>query len=81
MRHLEHNRYTLAAIDAIIGRGSQTERDDLLEAARKDPTLAGPVADLCRARLARPDPEFYDRDLYEDFLETLLRLQLPRPRT
>lgn len=60
-RHLEHNRYTLAAIDAIIGRGSQAERDDLLKDARQDPTLAGRVADLCRTRLSRPDPEFFDR--------------------
>lgn len=70
-RHLENKGYTLAAIDSTIGRGSRSERATLLAAVNQDRNLAVRVAELCRARLARPDPEFFDRDLYQKFLERI----------
>ena len=48
-RHLDHERYSLAAIDDVIARGRWTDWADLRRAIRADPSLVDRVERVCRA--------------------------------
>ena len=49
-RHLNHARYSLAAIDDVIARGRWTDWADLRRAIGADPSLLDRVERVCRAR-------------------------------
>ena len=53
-RHLDHERYSLAAIDDVIARGRLTDWAGLRRAIRADPSLLERVERVCRA-CARSD--------------------------
>lgn len=53
-RHLNHQRYTLAAIDDVISRGRWVDWADLRRAARADISLLDRIERVCRANF--PDP-------------------------
>ena len=48
-RHLDHARYSLAAIDDVIARGRWTDWANLRRAVRADPSLLVQVERVCRA--------------------------------
>jgi len=48
-RHLNHERFTLAAIDDIIARGKRADWAQLGHALRADWSLAGKIARVCAA--------------------------------
>ena len=56
-RHLNHERYTAAAIDDVIERGSKQDWFELRRAALADPRVAERVRRLCEARLLHPDAQ------------------------
>ena len=60
-RHLNHSRYTLAAIDSLITRGEKADWMELMEAAKNDAALLGKIQRVC---LANAGADF-DADLYE----------------
>lgn len=47
-RHLNHQRYTLAAIDDVITRGQWQDWADLRAAVLADPALVDKVERVCR---------------------------------
>ena len=47
-RHLDHERYSLAAIDDVIARGRWADWADLRRAIRADPSLVDRVERVCR---------------------------------
>lgn len=49
-RHLNHQRYTLAAIDDVISRGRWGDWAELRRAALADRSLLDKVEQVCRAR-------------------------------
>ena len=53
-RHLNHQRYTLAAIDDVIARGRWTDWTDLRRAVRDDTPLLDRIERVCRAHLHDP---------------------------
>lgn len=53
-RHLNHQRYTLAAIDDVILRGRWTDWMDLRRAIVSDRLLLDKVERVCRPHLADP---------------------------
>ena len=53
-RHLNHEGYTLAAIDDVIARGRWADWADLRRAVRADTPLLDRVERVCRARLRDP---------------------------
>jgi len=53
-RHLNHQRYTLAAIDDVISRGRWNDWAQLRQAALSDPALLDKVARVCRPRVSDP---------------------------
>ena len=53
-RNLNHQRYTLAAIDDVISRGRWVDWADLRRAARADMSLLDRIERVRRAHL--PDP-------------------------
>lgn len=58
-RHLNHQRYTLAAIDDIITRGRWDDWADLRRAILDEPALLDKVARVCQPRLADPYAQRY----------------------
>jgi hypothetical protein len=58
-RHLNHERFTLAAIDDVIARGGWKDWAALRRALLEDPSLCGKVARVCRPRLADPYAQRY----------------------
>ena len=58
-RHLNHNRYTLAAIDDIIGRGKRADWEDLRRMVRAKPVLFDKVKRVCEARISDPYAQRY----------------------
>ncbi len=48
-RHLDHERYSPAAIDDVIARGRWADWADLRRAIRADPSLVDRVERVCRA--------------------------------
>lgn len=53
-RHLNHQRYTLAAIDDVISRGRLDAWLRLRDRVRRSPAVRGKVVQVCRAY--EPDP-------------------------
>ena len=53
-RHLNHQRFTLAAIDDVISRGRWRDWAELRRAVLSDRTLLDKVACVCRSRIADP---------------------------
>ena len=52
-RHLNHQRYTLAAIDDVIARGRRHDWIELRRAALSDPLLMTKVLQVCAAHVVR----------------------------
>ena len=53
-RHLNHEDYTLAAIDDVIARGRWADWADLRRAVRADKPVLDRVERVCRARTGDP---------------------------
>ena len=53
-RHLNHQRYTLAAIDDLTARGRWSDWTDLRRAVRADAPLLDRIERVCRAHLHDP---------------------------
>ena len=53
-RHLNHQRFTLAAIDDVISRGRWREWAELRRAALSDSTLLDKVERVCRPYASDP---------------------------
>lgn len=51
-RHLNHQDYTLAAIDDVISRGKRDDWEDLRAAILNDSRLADKVLRVCRPHAA-----------------------------
>jgi hypothetical protein len=58
-RHLNHEGFTLAAIDDIIARGQLSDWKQLRSAALKDHTTVERIQRICRAHLADPYAQRY----------------------
>ena len=58
-RHLNHQRYTLAAIDDAIARGRWGDWAELRQAALSDPVLLDKIERVCQARTADPYAQRY----------------------
>jgi hypothetical protein len=58
-RHLEHQEYTLAAIDDIIGRGKRRDWAILRRAVLADRSLSEKVLRICNARVSDPYAQRY----------------------
>ncbi len=53
-RHLNHQRYTLAAIDDVISRGRWNDWADLRQATLDHPSLLTKIAEVCATRTNDP---------------------------
>ena len=53
-RHLDHQRFTLAAIDDVISRGRWQDWADLRRAALRDKSLLDGIERICRHRADDP---------------------------
>ena len=51
-RHLNHQRFTLAAIDDVILRGRWDDWEKLRHAALADPAVLDKVARVCRSQVS-----------------------------
>ena len=58
-RHLNHQEFTLAAIDDMIGRGKQGDWAELRLAARNDRIVMAKVLQVCQAHIADPYAQRY----------------------
>ena len=58
-RHLNHQNYTLAAIDDVIGRGKRRDWAELQKAALSDLTVMEKVLRVCLARTGDPYAQRY----------------------
>jgi len=58
-RHLNHQRFTLAAIDDTISRGRWKDWADLRSAALQDPAVLDKVARVCGSYSADPYAQRY----------------------
>ncbi|HGG59128.1 MAG TPA: hypothetical protein ENK26_04315 [Gammaproteobacteria bacterium] len=58
-RHLNHQRYTLAAIDNIIASGKRQDWADLRQVVLKDPEMLEKVARICSAHIHDPYAQRY----------------------
>ena len=58
-RHLNHQGYTLAAIDDVIARGKWRDWAQLREVVLQDRSLLGKVDKICRAHVADPFAQRY----------------------
>lgn len=58
-RHLNHQRYTLAAIDDVIARGERKDWADLRRAALQDPDVMTKVLRVCNAHVSDPYAQRY----------------------
>jgi hypothetical protein len=58
-RHLNHQDFTLAAIDDIIGRGRQPAWEALRGAVIRQPEIRDKVLRVCAARIADPAAQRY----------------------
>ena len=59
-RHLNHQEYTLAAIDSVLSRGRLGDWLGLARAMQRDAELPGKVQRICEAHIADP----YDAQRY-----------------
>jgi len=53
-RHLNHQRFTLAAIDDIISRGRWNDWVDLRQATLADPALFKKIKQVCKPYITDP---------------------------
>ena len=53
-RHLNHQRFTLAAIDDVISRGRWIDWFELRQAVLDDNSLLEKIEQVCRARVSDP---------------------------
>lgn len=58
-RHLNHQRYTLAAIDDVIARGRWNDWVELRGAVLADRSLLNKVEGVCRQYIADPYAQRY----------------------
>lgn len=58
-RHLNHQRFTLAAIDDVIARGKRRDWIELRLEALKDPSVLEKILRVCRARVGDPYEQRY----------------------
>ena len=58
-RHLNHEDYTLAAIDDVIARGRWADWVDLRRAVRADMPVLDRVERVCHAHVGNPGAERY----------------------
>ena len=58
-RHLNHQDFTLAAIDDVISRGRWGDWADLRRAALQDRSLLDKVERICRPKLVDPYAQRY----------------------
>jgi len=58
-RHLNHQQWTLAAIDDVMARGKQLDWADLRHAALADRAVMEKILHVCRARVADPYAQRY----------------------
>ena len=58
-RHLNHQEYTLAAIDDLIGRGKRRDWADLRRAALDDRLVMEKVLRVCQAQTHNPYAQRY----------------------
>lgn len=58
-RHLNHQRFTLAAIDDVIVRGKASDWADLRHAALEERALLEKILRVCRAHLRDPYAQRY----------------------
>ncbi|MBS1225947.1 MAG: hypothetical protein H6R24_2625 [Proteobacteria bacterium] len=58
-RHLNHQQFTLAAIDDVIARGRRRDWAELRRIALADRTVLENIARVCRARISDPYAQRY----------------------
>jgi len=58
-RHLNHERFTLAAIDDVISRGRRRDWAELRRAALSDRSVLEKVLQVCRAHTDDPYAQRY----------------------
>ncbi|MDY6989358.1 MAG: hypothetical protein SWQ30_15020 [Thermodesulfobacteriota bacterium] len=58
-RHLNHQRFTLAAIDDVIARGKRRDWAELRRAALADRSVLEQILRVCRAHVADPYEQRY----------------------
>lgn len=58
-RHLNHQRFTLAAIDDVISRGRWNDWADLRRAVLADCAMLDKVERVCRSRISDPYAQRY----------------------
>jgi len=58
-RHLNHQTFTLAAIDDVIDRGDKAEWLELRRAALADPAVMERIRKVCEAHVADPYAQRY----------------------
>lgn len=58
-RHLNHQRYTLAAIDDVISRGRWKDWADLRRAVLQEQSLMDKVERICRPNISDPYAQRY----------------------
>ncbi len=56
-RHLNHEDFTLAAIDDIIERGARRDWSELRKAAECDAVIAQKIRQICEARARQDNPQ------------------------
>jgi hypothetical protein len=69
-RHLNHESFTLAAIDDVIGRGGRADWCALRHAALADPMVMAKILRVCRARCDDPYVQRYH--FWKQYAETHL---------
>jgi hypothetical protein len=58
-RHLNHDRFTPAAVDDVIARGKRKDWEDLREALLSDRSLAETIRQVCQPRVVDPYAQRY----------------------
>ncbi len=58
-RHLNHQNFTLAAIDDVIGRGQRQDWSALRHAVLDNPLLLEKILRVCRAHIQDPYAQRY----------------------
>ncbi len=58
-RHLNHEGFTLAAIDDLIARGCRSDWEELRAALIESPALAEKIRQVCRPNLSDPYAQRY----------------------
>lgn len=58
-RHLNHRRFTLAAIDDVISRGRWVDWAEMREAALKDRAMCQDIERICQSRISDPYAQRY----------------------